>query len=349
MIRPMLTPTLSLITESRRAIDRAQQGLVRAETELATGRLADLETSLGFRIGASVALRREEAHLTAIRQSNATVRLRIAASEVALASVAETAQNLRDTLLGTASGQLAPSIVAAEARQGLAGLVAALNTTVDGVHILAGLNTDVAPMTDYFADGSASRTVVAAAFTGALGFAQDDPGVAALSSAQVQAFLDGPFDALFEPAGWTGTWTDASDRAVRNRIAPDELIETSVTAHAAPLREIVKAFVMIADLGIAGMNADARDTVMTSAISVLAEAGDDLADLRAGLGHTTTRIDAADDRMTVSIDMMAAFRSSEEDVDPAEVANRIASLTRDLETAYAMTARLHRLSLLDAL
>jgi flagellar hook-associated protein 3 FlgL len=38
-----------------------------------------------------------------------------------------------------------------------------------------------------------------------------------------------------------------------------------------------------------------------------------------------------------------------EAVDPAEAATRVAMLTQQIETAYALTGRLHQLSLLDFL
>ena len=64
------------------------------------------------------------------------------------------------------------------------------------------------------------KAALDAAFLAEFGFTQDDPAVAGIDPAQMQTFLDGAYADLFlDNAQWEGSWSDASSRNVRSRIA----------------------------------------------------------------------------------------------------------------------------------
>jgi flagellar hook-associated protein 3 FlgL len=350
MIRPTMIPTSLVSAESLRSIGRAQQDLARAEVELSTGRHADIEGHLGARLGASLAIRREQEHLEAILASNAVLKARIDGSEAALASVSSTVERVAQALIGTSGDHADAETIATLAGDGLAAIAAALNVSIDGVHLFAGLNTDQPPMSDYQSEsGAAARSAVASAFSTTFGMPLDDPGIGSIEPADMAHFLEGAFADLFGPAAWSAAWSQASEQTSRHRISPQELVQTSISANAPAIRDVFRGMTMLAGLNMSRLNPGARAEVIESAQTILSEAVGGLTALRADLGGVAARIDAAGSRIEGSQRLLTGLLSAQEDVDVAEVANRIARLTRELEAAYAITARLQRLSLLDVL
>ena len=67
------------------------------------------------------------------------------------------------------------------------------------------------------------------------------------------------------------------------------------------------------------------------------------------LGTAQERVKSANDRMSIQIDIMTNHISLLEGVDPYEASTRVSALMTQVETAYAMTARIQNLSLLKYL
>jgi flagellar hook-associated protein 3 FlgL len=53
--------------------------------------------------------------------------------------------------------------------------------------------------------------------------------------------------------------------------------------------------------------------------------------------------------MSIQIDIMATHIGTLEGVDPFEASTRVSQLLTQVETAYAMTARIHQLTILNYL
>jgi flagellar hook-associated protein 3 FlgL len=173
--------------------------------------------------------------------------------------------------------------------------------------------------------------------------------VFSISDANMQAFLDGPFAGLFDPAGWGSTWSAASDQNVKSRISTNELIETSVNANDAAFRKLASAYTMLADLGTDKLNQSAFQAVVDTAARTVSEAVRGISELQSSLGTAQERVEHANGRMSIQIDIMAHHIGVLEGVDPYEASNRLAGLLAQVETAYAMTARIQKLSLLNYL
>ena len=72
-------------------------------------------------------------------------------------------------------------------------------------------------------------------------------------------------------------------------------------------------------------------------------------DLRTSVGIASERVQNATDRASLQKDVFTSDLQELEAVDPYEVSARINELTLQLETSYALTGRLQRLSLLNFL
>lgn len=334
----------------RASLMKLQTKLAQAQKEVTTGRLADVGLSLGFKTGQAVSLRQEHTRLVSITETNGLVASRLDASQAALAALAKGAQSFLGQLIAARDSDATPQIIEGQARAALAAFADLANSNFNGAALFAGVNTDVKPIAGYTSSPpSANAQAVATAFSTAFGISQSDPAVANIAPAAMQAFLDGAFAGLFDPAAWASTWSTASDQNMKSRISTSELVETSVNANDEAFRKLASAYTMLADLGTSDLNLETYRTVVDTATRVVGEALDGITALQASLGTAQARIENANDRMSIEIDIMANHIGALEGVDPYEASSRLSTLLSQIETAYATTARIQRLTLLDYL
>ena len=206
------------------------------------------------------------------------------------------------------------------------------------------------PITDYASSPPAANAVaVANAFTTAFGVSQSNAAVASITPAAMQTFLDGAFANLFDPTAWSSTWSAAADQNTKSRISTSELVETSVNANDEAFRKLASAYTMLADLGTANLSQTTYQAVVDKATLVVGDALQGITALQAKLGSVQERVKNADTRMGIEIDIMTSHIGALEGVDPYEASSRLSTLLTQVETAYAMTARIQQLTLLNYL
>ena len=101
---------------------------------------------------------------------------------------------------------------------------------------------------------------------------------------------------------------------------------------------------MLADLGTDKLNQAAYQAVVDTATRAVGEALQGITELQARLGTAQERVKNANDRMSIQIDIMTNHIGALEGVDPYEASSRLSSLLTQVETAYAMTARIQQLT-----
>ncbi|MGE0212581.1 MAG: flagellar hook-associated family protein [Parvibaculaceae bacterium] len=349
-MKTSLLSTLSMTEATRQTLFRLQRDLVTAQKEATTGRLADVGLSLGQRTGQVVSLRYDHARLEGMVDTNGLVGARLDVTQHALGSVLETANDFLSSLMAGRSSQIGADVIQPGARTTLDALIGALNASTGSEHLFAGINTDVAPVTDYYATPtSPARTAVADAFMATFGFAQDSPAAAGISTADMQTFLDTTFAGLFDAAGWSADWSSASDQNIRSRISMNELADVGVNANEAAFRKLAQAAVMVSDLGLGNLNAETARTVLDNAFRIVGEATSELTRLQANVGTVQAQVARASERMSLQIDILTTRINDQEGVDPYEAATRVSALLNQIETSYALTGRLQNLSLLNYL
>jgi flagellar hook-associated protein 3 FlgL len=335
--------TLAIINATRETRVTLQSKLVEAQKESSSGRFADVGLTLGYLTQRTVSFRQDLDRAQTFKDTNIVASSRLELTQTTLDGMADAAQGFLTTLMAARAAPSSAGVAVTDAKNKLASFTAAMNTTVNGTHIFAGVNTDVKPITEYFGTPpSPAQTATSAAFSLAFPGAVED-----ITGAQMEAFLNGGFADLFNDANWATNWSDASDQNITSRISTNERIETSTNANAGPFRAIAQAYTMIADLDIEGLNPEAYLAVINKAIEVVGQASADLTQLRAGLGTAEERISAATDRMDVQISLLKEHIGQLEGVDPYEATAKVNALLVQIETAYALTARLQNLSLLN--
>jgi flagellar hook-associated protein 3 FlgL len=350
MINSTLPSTASINQSTLNTLKQMQLQLIRSQQEVSTGRVADASQTLGYRLGDTVSLRQDQTRLNSIIDSNGLVKSRLDSSQAVLKDIASNAQGFFNSLLGAANSSVGADAIIGLAKTGSSAFAESINTTFNGTHLFSGVNTDVKPMQDY--NGSptpASRQSIVDAFTAEFGFAPSDPAASSINASSMQAFLDTTFAAQFADPAWGANWSGASSQNVRSRIGTSELIETSTNANDPAFRKLASAYAMVAELGSAGLNEQAFKTVINTARGLVGDSIGQLTQLQGTLGDAQARVKNANDRMTLQVNIMTVHLNGLELVDPTEASTKLTDLMTQIETAYTLTARIHKLSLLDSI
>lgn len=344
------TSTQYLNETNRTTVLKLQNRLVTAQQELASGRLADVGVTLGGRTGETVSLRQQYARFTTLVETNSTATTRLDVTQATLQSFSDTAQGFISTLLASRDTDSGPSVSQGDAQANLVALMDGLNSTLTGQHLFGGINTNTQPITDYYATPTpANRQAVIDAFTTAFGTPPNDPANSNITAAAMQTFIDGPYADLFEQPAWSSDWSAASSSNLTSRISTFEQLETSTNATEDGYRKLAKVYTMIADLGVGTLNKEAFGTLVDSAVQMAGQAVEDVAKVQAKLGTAQARIASANERMSSQLNIMNTQIDNLETVDPFEAATRVTTLLTQLETAYSLTARVQRLTILNYL
>lgn len=335
---------------NRLSLIKLQQQLATAQKEVSTGRLADVGQSLGSRTSETVSLRQELSRITMIKDTNALASSRMRVSQEAMGGIEGSAQSFLNTLIAARDSATGPKVAQYAASSALVSMTDALNTAFGDEFLFGGINTSQRPVANYFAEPTAgSRQAVINAFQAEFGFAPGDPAVASIIPSQMQSFIDTTLSALFEEPAWSAEWSTASDQNIESRISVSEEIETSVNANDQAFRKMAKAFVMLSELGVENMTPETYDVVVDRAITFTGEAIQDVTVAQATLGISQERVAKADQKIEAQKDILTTRINGLEAVDPYDAAVRVTSLMTQIETSYALTARIQNMTILNYL
>jgi flagellar hook-associated protein 3 FlgL len=341
----MQISTSSLFSIPRSAVLDLQSQIAKAETEVTTGQIADPAQSLGSQLGLDETLQAQFANLTNLKSSNTIAQSTLSASQNALTQMASDAQSFVSAIM-TAQSSGDVSTLPAQAQSLLASFTSLLNSTAGGAYIFGGTNSTVKPVADY---SQGPQAATAAAFQGAFGMAQSDPSVSAISGPQMQAFLTGSFANLFQGSQWAANWSQASNTRTSALISPTDVVTTSVTANESALQSLANAYASIADLGIGNLSASARQAVLSNALNEASAAQQGITGLQATLGISQSQITNANSQMQTQASLIDNWVSKLGGVDSYQAASTLTNLTTQLETAYSLTNRISKLSLVNYL
>ena len=363
-----LVSSLTLLQAPRSGVYRAQKDLQTAQKEVTTGRYADVGLALGVRTSQAVSLRNQKSEVDLLRQGNAILSQRFELMQNSLNSLADTAEGMQNSLISNGTSNIGLDASITQANSALQQLMDAVNVSSGSRFLFGGVNAENPPisfkdglgatLTGY--DGSTAQADTATAFQDAFGFAQDSASVASISADDLKTFLDGDFDKLFaltsgattnsaqSLAGWAN-WSKANGAPVYNLINGNQSINVSYGADSEAFRNIAKGYAMLTDLGAKNMNDEARQLLTSRAIESLSQGVSQLTAIRSSIGTAQTRLDDTDALLKSRSNILNTAITDAEGVDPYEASTRVTNLTNLLESSYALTARISRLSILNYL
>lgn len=333
----------------RSQIMRSQSRLADAQQELSTGLHSDVGVAVGGQYASLTFLRQQREELLTLDQSNAVVSTKLGVTQDALESIVSGAQDFVAELLG-GQGTGAQAVIEKQGASHMATFDDLINSSFDGSYLFAGTNSGQAPMEDYFGNPApASRTSVEAAFFAEFGFASDDAAAESISAADMMTFLDGAFSDLFDDPAWGTNWSSASDTLPNVRISNTETVAAGASSNEAGLRKLVSVYAAASDLGTAGLNQSTFEALTTWMAERTGEAVQEVSVIQARVGTVQQRVADAIDRSEIQRNVLDLRIDDIEGVDPFEASTRVTSLLTQIETSYAVTARIQQLSILNFL
>ena len=346
----MTVSTLAILNAPRQSIYESQRRLLDAQTELSTGRHADVGLHLGGRTSEVIGLRNGFDRNNSIIDMNGLVAAELDLTQSAMTSIVELSHQFSATLIGARNAVNGQEVVKAAAKAAIESFTSIMNQTHSGKFLFGGINSDATPLENYFSTPpSAGKAAVDAAFLTEFGVTQSAVGVGSITATQIDTFLNGAFANLFTPAAWSPTFSNASDQNRTARIDADYTIEVSTNANEAAFRDFAKAITMAFDLGAGSLNQAAFEKVVDKAVAVSAASAQEIGLISGSLGVSEKLITDSNLQLKQRNDILSREIVSLEGVDQYEVSTRINLLTTQLEASYSITARINRLNLMNYL
>lgn len=339
--------TIAMSDSGRRQIMKQTSLVNKLSIEMSSGRKFDVGLDLGGKTGESVTLRAEFSFLNGIIDTNALTASRLDVSQAAMSDMLSDAQDFLSTLVALRETGGSSDIVKSEAQGKLGLMTSRLNTQINDSYVFAGINSDQQPIADYADATSTNKVAADAAFLTEFAMTQDDPNVSTITPAAMDAYLNGNFEAMFTDPNWGTLWSSASSTVTVSRISASETVNSSVSANEQAFRDLAQAYTMVGDLGMENLDEDTYGVVIDQAIAKLGSAIEGLTNAMGKLGNVQEQVKLASTRVSVQTDILNTRINTLENVDPEETAVRLNTALTQLETTYAVTARMQSLSILN--
>jgi len=328
------------------AVRQAQSQLSTLETEAATGQYADLGLQLGGQSGYELSLRAQDDLLQTLTNANGIVSTNLSTAQTALSSILSSAQTAAGNLTQSSGSIGAGSTLQSLGQTNLQQLIALANTTAAGGYVFGGQNTQAAPLDDYYAQpSSTAKSAIDSAFQSYFGFSTSSASVGDITASQMQGFLSGPFAAQFESPNWGSYWSNASTTNASSQIAPDDVIETSTNANAPGFQQLAQGYAMLSEFGAVGLGSGAQEALRSAASSLINNGVASITTTQSQLGLVQAQVTQANSSMSDQMTLLQTELGRIDNVDPAQIATELTTLSTQLETAYQLTSQIHNLNL----
>jgi len=274
------------------------------------------------------------AQLSSFKVLTSETAARASTMQLVLNSISDNASALSSSLLGAATSNSATRINTAgfDADQRLQSALSALNTKLGATSLFSGQSTDQSSVTD-------RDTMMTALITAVSG---------ALSAADVETAVNAWFA---NPAGFEAVVYKGGDTQQAIDISPDEKAKFDVTAKDPAIAAVLKGLALASLLqhgALSGDNASRAQLALRASI-VLSNAQAPFLEVTARLGTIEATIANAGIRNDAEKSSLEIARLGLLAVDPYEAATKLQDSQTQLETLYAVTARMARLSLVNYL
>jgi len=343
--------TQYLSSSMRLSVLRMQSDLATLQTESTSGQYADVGLHLGSQAGEEISLQNENGLLQTSINTNSIVAARLSTTQSSLDSLRSTAQSALTALTEWTPESDTGSTLQNLGANSLQSLISTANTAVGGQYIFAGINTGVAPMTDYTAPPAAAHTAIQAAFTTYLTSVGATPQT--VTGVQMQGFLSTPaFVNQFQQPAWSAAgshWSSASSTNISSNISPAETIDTSTNVNQPGFQQLTQAYAMLNEFTGAGVPQDAMQVVVNQASALINKGMAALTTTEATMGAAQQRVTDANDNMSAQMTILQTQIANLDSVNPYQTATQVSSLTTQLQTAYSLTSQLQQLSLVKYL
>lgn len=306
----------------------------RLTSELTTGVAQDSGRKLGGDFSRLAGLERSLAALDAYGKSSAMAALYIQMQQNSLQAIGSSASALGSSLLqaGSAGGQPQIGVVASQGADALSTALSQLNVRAGGRSLFAGAATDGAAA----ADGA---TVLAALTTAVAG---------QVTASGVETAVR---DWFASPSGYAVVGYVGSGSASAIPVGDGQSADVSTTALDPAIVDALTGFALAAMIGSPGLAGDTTQQADLAAAAgeALMTGASQITDLESRIGVVQARVSAAQARNSAEQSGLEAARANLLSIDQYQTAGELQETQTQIQTLYALTARLSGLSLVNFL
>lgn len=322
--------------QNRRMTGQAKQDLARLTQELSSGRKSDVGVGTTGDYMPLVGLQRSISAINAYATNIAEADLFATTMQTALDVVQTHGDELSSALLTAGNSQNAAMIraTAADATNRFEAVISAFNAKIADRYAFAGTAVDQPALAD--------AQVILADLTASV--------AGQTTAAGIEAVLDTWFDTVggsFDTIAYTG----ATQTLAPIRIGEGENVNFRQRADDAEIRAVLKSFAAAAlvDQGVLSGNITEQAALTRRSGEMILSAQSGLSVMRAAIGSSQARIASVSDMNAATLHALQMARSDIVSADPFRAASDLQATQTQLETIYAVTARLSRLSLTEYL
>lgn len=313
---------------------QVRQEVNRLAEEMTTGQTADPSRHLSGDFSYLSDIERSLGLLKGYRTSVSEAAVFTTAMQTALEKIQTSSASLSRAIFEGSSGGLpaTQSLGAQAAANAFSDIVSGLNAQTAGRSLFSGNATDRPALAPEQLILSELRAAVAGQVS------------AATIRATVDAWFDDPFGG-FE----TQTYTGSNTGLAAYRLDRHGSVNLDLRANSPALKEILKytALAVLASDTSLALNGSERAHLLRQAGADLQGAQENLTSLRADLGFAEARIEEGRVRLSSERASLELARNALLAVDPFDTATQLQSAQSQLESLYAVTVRISRLSLAE--
>lgn len=307
--------------------------MARLNEELATGQVSDIKSVLAGNVGYLADIESDLKSLQGYRIATTEAAQFSEAVQTALERINSSAGKLGTTFLTMSSNAVGPILeqFSSEARTEMESIVSALNTRTGGRALFSGAATDQRAIADV-------DTILAGLRSATAGLTNP------------QDIIDAADLWFDDPAGFEATaYTGGSTSMAAFRLGKGEEVQMSLTANDAVFRDTLKhvALAAMAGDGPVVLSNDAHRMILEDSGRKLFSSQGALTVASAKTGSAQARIDALATRNATEESALLIAKSALVQVDPYEAATELEAVQFQLQSLYAVTARMSDLSFVN--
>lgn len=337
--------TLVTALQTQDSLTSTQKKLNDAVTEQSTLRHSDVGLTLGGSVSRNLNWRAKLSDTTNFLDTNAQALARTDALQTTLDAARATASSFLTTLSSSRNAANGQTLTKQGSSYAIDALVSSANATYGGQYLLGGLNTDVAPLNTY--QGGSAQSAFDSAFQTFFGFSKTDPAAANITAAQMNSFLQGPYESLFQSSSWNANFSNATSNNLQTRIDSNQQVDLSANANDSAIKDLMRGMMAVQEAGNGNLNSSAFQALVDYSMGKVSNAIQGLGETQARIGEAQQTVSQTNTKLSSMKDVLEGEIQRTEGVDATEVATRVNNLTTQLEANYTVTGKLAKLSLLN--
>lgn len=357
-----ISRTVSTALQSLRQREHASRlagQIADTASEVTTGLKSRPYEALGYKSADAIAIRMQITRNDGFIESNKLLAQRFAGLESALGGIRDAGQDVLEQLVFSEANGGSPSRNLSQIAQAAIDTITARAAYKDtSGFAMSGTMSDLIPLQPWDEVNPDTGLSPQGIIQGTVG-----PTITGTADAQAKidelrtiydsALVANP-NSNFEATFYRGTdELDAGGQPnpfVEVQISPTEKITQPAQANNPAMRDLLRGLAMLAEVDVSAIaDPDARALWMEEARSAIAGGLSGVTDLETGAGVTRGRLADTLNTQQVRAELLAAEQLALEGADQYDAAGRLTQLQTQLESSYAVTARLSRMSFLNYL